>query len=106
MFCILRKKLLFISFLLFTGAVAQSQSITGKITGDKSQAVIGAVIHLLNTNAETLSDSLGNYVIHNISPGNYYVAVFAVGFEEEDETDIAESDTLSEPTTSIQGGEG
>jgi hypothetical protein len=32
--------------------------------------------------------------------------VFAVGFEEEDETDAAESDTLSEPTTGIQAGEG
>ncbi|MDQ6902393.1 MAG: TonB-dependent receptor [Bacteroidota bacterium] len=80
MFCILQKKLLVICFLLFTVAVAQSQSLSGKITGDKSQPVIGAVVHLLNTNAETLSDSLGNYLIHNISSGNYSVAVSAVGF--------------------------
>ena len=80
MFKILRKKISPITLLLLVSVAVQSQNITGKITDNKSQPIVGAFIHLLNTNAGTLTDSQGNYGFQHLTAGKYIVSVSAVGY--------------------------
>ena len=85
MFQILRKKFFIVAFLMTISLGVQSQVITGKITDAPSKPIPGAVIHLLNTNQETVSDSLGSYIFRNITPGKYIVSVSASGYASLDE---------------------
>jgi len=80
MFEILRKKISPITLLLLVSVAVQSQNITGKITDNKSQPVVGAFIHLLNTNTGTLTDAQGNYGFQHLTAGKYIVSVSAVGY--------------------------
>lgn len=80
MFDILSKKFFPITLLLLLSVAVQSQFIRGKITNYKSQPVADAFIHLLNTNAGTLTDAHGNYSFQHIIPGKYIVSVSAVGY--------------------------
>ena len=82
MFDIQSKKFFPITLLLLLSVAVQSQVIRGKITNYKSQPVADAFIHLLNTNAETLTDAQGNYVFQHITSGKYIVSVSAVGYAE------------------------
>lgn len=76
----LRKKILFAILLMLANASVQSQVITGKITNNKSQPIADAFIHLLNTNAGTVSDAQGNFSFQHIAPGKYNVSVSAAGY--------------------------
>lgn len=73
------QKLIVISSLLFGCVTAQSQSISGKVTGTQSQPIGHAFIHLLNTNSETFTDAQGNYSFQ-VTPGKYIVSISAEGF--------------------------
>jgi iron complex outermembrane receptor protein len=64
-------------------AIADAQSITGKITGLKrssdSQPVQGVTITIKELNKNTSSDEDGNYIFKNIKPGNYTLKATYVG---------------------------
>ena len=77
MFRILRKKFLVIFLLTFASIAARSQDVSGKISNIKSQPIPGALVHLLNTNDETITDTLGEYKFHNIAAGKYIVIASA-----------------------------
>jgi iron complex outermembrane receptor protein len=62
---------------------SQAQTLSGKITNENNEAVVGANIHLLNSNEGTVSDAQGDYQLNNLSPGKYTVVVSAIGFAEE-----------------------
>jgi iron complex outermembrane receptor protein len=85
MFQILRKAFFSIAILLLVNISAQSQVITGRITDTKSQPIANAFIHLLNTNAGTLTDAQGNYSFKHIASGKYIVSVSAVGYADVNE---------------------
>lgn len=70
-------------FMLLVGVSAQSQLLTGKVTDEKQQPVIGANIHLLNTGEGAVTDAGGNYRLTDLLPGKYTVMVSAIGFAEE-----------------------
>ncbi|KAA9038187.1 TonB-dependent receptor [Ginsengibacter hankyongi] len=82
---IIRKKILFAMLLMLASAAVHSQVITGTITNSKSQPVADAFIHLLNTNAGTVSDARGNYSFQHIAAGTYNVSVSAVGYADKNE---------------------
>ncbi len=65
---------------LFLPVLATSQSIQGKITSIKGEALQGVNIHLLNTNLGTATDDQGTFELRNVSPGNYRIEASAVGF--------------------------
>ena len=75
----LRKNLLTILLMVACFSV-KSQIVSGRITNNKSQPVAGAVIHLLNTNATTLSDANGDYNFHHLVAGAYTISVSAIGY--------------------------
>ncbi|MEO8855078.1 MAG: carboxypeptidase-like regulatory domain-containing protein, partial [Ginsengibacter sp.] len=79
----MKKILLFVWLFLITIS-AQSQRITGKVVNAKSEPVVKANIHLLNTNEGTITDNDGNYNLNNISAGKYTVVVSAIGYADED----------------------
>jgi len=78
------KKKIYYSWLSLFICVAvysqQSVKVTGKITDSKSSAISNASIYLLNTNLAVFSDAQGNFTINNISPGNYTMAISAIGY--------------------------
>lgn len=79
------KKLLLV-FCLFTvwqAAVAQQHpaKIIGSVTDSTGRPVTYATVALLNTNKGTTTDTKGNFVIANLTPGNYEVVISAVGFQ-------------------------
>jgi iron complex outermembrane receptor protein len=75
-----RKKYSVIVFALLISTVVKSQVITGKITDTKDQPIAGADIHLLNTNASTLTDAQGNYTLQHIATGKYTISLSAIGY--------------------------
>jgi Outer membrane receptor for ferrienterochelin and colicins len=81
----LRNKILCAMLLMLAGDAAHSQVITGTITNGKSQPIADAFIHLLNTNASTVSDAQGNYSFQHIAAGTYNVSVSAVGYADKNE---------------------
>lgn len=60
-------------------------TIEGNIKDDKSFPVSYASVYLLNTNFRTLSDSSGRFVLTNIAPGDYVIAISASGYATIDE---------------------
>lgn len=80
----MRTKILSCFMLLcFTATFAFSQNIqtlSGKITDSKSNAINNAAVYVLNTNLAAVSDSLGGFVINKISQGKYVLQIRAVGF--------------------------
>jgi iron complex outermembrane receptor protein len=76
---------MFLLLFISTGIAANCQkgiSITGKITDEKSNAVPGASITILNTQSGTYTDKQGQFSINDIPPGNYILRVSAIGFAE------------------------
>jgi iron complex outermembrane receptor protein len=69
--------------MVILGITSQAQMLSGKITNEKNEAVVGANIHLLNSNEGIVSDAQGDYQLNNLSPGKYVVVVSAIGFAEE-----------------------
>jgi Ca-activated chloride channel family protein len=76
-------------------AFAQSGTISGKITGDNNQPVLGAAIQVLKGkdiagNAST--DVNGNYKVNFLSPGKYAVKVSATGYKTHISTNVIVAD--------------
>jgi iron complex outermembrane receptor protein len=79
-------KVLQVAFLLVvTNAVCAQATISGKVKGTKSSAVEGATIHVLNSNAVTVTDVQGNFTISNIAKGSYTISVEALGYATKNE---------------------
>ncbi|MBX3238688.1 MAG: TonB-dependent receptor [Chitinophagaceae bacterium] len=75
----------FLPILLFTflaaGTKAQSV-ISGKITGNRNKAIIGASITLKDTYDGATTDSSGHYSFHTEEKGDFIITVSAVGYRE------------------------
>src|SRR5271168_4884975 len=78
-----------LAMLVFSTLVARAQLYTGSIAGvvlDPSNApVMGAGVTLIDTDrnsrAELKTDGSGRYLFRALSPGNYWLAVEATGFD-------------------------
>jgi outer membrane receptor protein involved in Fe transport len=67
-----------ISSLLFSGSTGK---ISGRITDEKTgEPVVGATILIVTTSAGAACDIDGNFVITNLTPGSYSVAISAIGY--------------------------
>jgi iron complex outermembrane receptor protein len=55
-------------------------TISGKVTDEKSNALKGVTVHLLNTNISVLTDAEGNFSINNIHTGRYIISFSSVGY--------------------------
>ncbi|MEL7268279.1 MAG: TonB-dependent receptor [Bacteroidota bacterium] len=75
--CILCQTLLLFSYFI----TAQENSISGTITDDTGNPVLGANVLLLNTTKGANSDGDGKYSIENIREGIYYIQISYVGFQ-------------------------
>lgn len=79
-----------ITFLIyiFTTVVVFSQSnfsqITGKITDNSNEIVIGASVFLKKSKKGTSTNISGNYTINNLIPGKYTVVVSMIGFHQQE----------------------
>ncbi len=77
-----------LTLLLFLPWLILGQSITtGNIKGrildkDNKQSIVGAFIILSGTQTSTLTDSLGNFEMDNIAPGNYSLEIRLMGYED------------------------
>lgn len=76
-------KLYILSFLLllFSGAAA-GQIIQGQIRTQDQQPVSGAVVKLLNTDQNSVTDSAGHYTLGPVKRGRYTLIVSAPGYAE------------------------
>ncbi|WP_018628914.1 SusC/RagA family TonB-linked outer membrane protein [Niabella aurantiaca] len=73
----------FVLLLAFSPAIAQTKTITGKVTDDKSQPVAGATIEIKGTQTATLSKDDGTFSIH-VSPDAKTLQVSFIGFATQD----------------------
>lgn len=78
----MQKTTLTLLFLLgcMIGYSQQTITLSGKINDDKSNAVAGASVSILNTHSGTVSDKQGNFELKNIPSGNYILHISAIGF--------------------------
>lgn len=78
----LKKYLFFILVTLSFEIFAQTGTIKGRISNEiNNNSIVGAAILIENTNTGTTSDEDGNYVLKNLTPGNYTITVSFLGFE-------------------------
>ena len=78
----LKKHLLFILVLLSFEVISQTGSIKGRVSNEiNNNSIEGAAILIENTEIGTTSDEKGNYIIENLTPGNYTITVSFLGFE-------------------------
>ncbi len=64
----------------FSAFAQGTAALSGKVTDKKSNAINGASINVLNTNLATATNVKGGFEITNIAPGDYTIAVSALGF--------------------------
>ncbi len=55
--------------------------VTGTINDEDGKPLIGATIHIMGSARGTASDVNGNYVISDLSPGQYFLEFTFIGFE-------------------------
>jgi Fe(3+) dicitrate transport protein len=60
---------------------AQTFAIRGKIKSVSGAAIADASVFLNNTSYNATCDSLGNYLLDNIKPGNYTLKVSVIGYK-------------------------
>lgn len=76
-------RLLILSFALITFFPLASQfAITGQVLDEKSDALPGAIVRILEGYQHTISDSDGRYSIGDIPPGSYEIAISFLGYAE------------------------
>lgn len=63
------------------GLMAQNATLTGTVTDELSEPLIGATVFLEGTSIGTVTDLDGNYRVENITPGTYEVAISFVGYK-------------------------
>lgn len=76
----------FIIFLTGSSAVFGQSQLSGSLVAETDEPLVGANILLLNATDSTLvkgeiTDTEGNYRLHNIRPGNYLLRLSMVGFQ-------------------------
>lgn len=80
----LTKRLKWITFLLMLAIAgminAQNAGITGKITDDKGEPVIGAAVAIQGTTIAVATDIDGNFKFSGLKPGKYTILVSSLGF--------------------------
>lgn len=65
------------------GAAEAAQStavLTGKVTRDNGDVMVGAAVQLEELKRETVTDATGTYRFEGLAPGRYHVAVRAEGY--------------------------
>ncbi len=69
-------------FFLKTMLVLSQQpvSLSGKITDNRSQAIAGATVHLLNSNKLAITDQEGHFSFDNLKAGRYQLEITAIGY--------------------------
>ncbi len=78
------KKFLFLCGALWLSPALFAQySISGKITDEHGQALIGASVKADGTLRNTTSDREGTYLLRNLTPGNYTLEISFVGYKKE-----------------------
>ena len=75
----MKRNLLLLIFLLFSTSMF-AQSIRGKISDAKKEAVAGATVVVEGTNVASITDALGNYTLSNLKPGKYKIKVSLLGY--------------------------
>lgn len=99
------KKLLFYLLILNTSILlGQSGSIKGRVFNEiNNNSIEGATIKIENSEIGTTSNADGNFILDNLTPGNYNITVNFLGFEQMIYFDIAvstnKSVTLNIPLT-------
>ncbi|MEC7084368.1 MAG: carboxypeptidase-like regulatory domain-containing protein [Bacteroidota bacterium] len=75
-------KILFLFGFLSTVTYSFSQyTLSGKLTDDNGEALIGATVKIASLSLGTSTDVEGNYMISNIANGQHNVIYSAVGFK-------------------------
>ncbi len=77
------KKLYFFSFFLFstTFIFGQNGTLKGQVTDEKTRApLVGAIIHSDGFKNSTAADEKGNYVLPDITPGEYIIKINFIGY--------------------------
>ncbi len=67
-------------FLNTISTIAQTGSVSGKVTDDKGQPLIGVNVIVKGTILGTATDSKGNFTINKMRNGNYQLVFSMVGF--------------------------
>ncbi len=82
--------------LICLSSVFSQSSISGKISDDElGEGLIGCNVYLKNTGYGTASDLEGNYILRNISSGQFILVVSYIGYEtEEVQIDLTEDQAL------------
>ena len=75
------KKWLFCIFCILTSLAGPAQTITGRVTGENKQPVLGASVFFSNTSFGTVTDNQGNFTLERIPPGRYELIVSYVGYQ-------------------------
>ncbi|MGD1839502.1 MAG: TonB-dependent receptor [Thermonemataceae bacterium] len=70
---------LFLCF--FFSQVCLAQHIEGKITDEEGQPLSGVNIYLVETKQATVTDSIGQYKLSNITPGAYTLRATTMGYQ-------------------------
>ena len=77
----MKKKVLYVVVMLFLlMKVCGQTNIAGKVTNSLSYPIGNVSIHLLNTQATSLSNADGNFSISNVKSGNYIIQLSAIGY--------------------------
>ncbi|MBK6539337.1 MAG: carboxypeptidase-like regulatory domain-containing protein [Ignavibacteria bacterium] len=72
---------LIVTTIIISAGTVYSQSMQGKITdATDSEPVIGAVIKVKGTTTGTLSDLDGTYKLDELTPGNYDLEIYYIGY--------------------------
>ena len=72
--------LLILSFVTFYTSLAQTGSISGKVTDQRNNPLANVNIVLSNTSLGTTSDNSGNYQIEDLAPGSYTLTFSMIGY--------------------------
>lgn len=69
--------------LLLTAFVANAQNatLTGKLTDENSEGLIGATVLVMGTSKGTVTDFEGNFTVADIPPGTYAVKFSYIGYK-------------------------
>ncbi|MCC7443304.1 MAG: carboxypeptidase-like regulatory domain-containing protein [Saprospiraceae bacterium] len=79
-----QKIIIYIILLFSTGLIAQqpTQTIRGTIIDESSNLPLPFVsIGIQNSTSDTFSDSLGNFILHNVGIGRYNIVAALLGYE-------------------------
>ncbi len=77
---------LFVFLCLGTAAVAQTGTVSGKISTADGNSAVNVTVGLKGTSKRVLSGENGSFTIHNIKPGAYTLVVSHIGLQTQEKT--------------------